>query len=107
MGGRSRLKSPSGVPGSTATYYYPPPGPPKSTGQPLLEMDLAEIRKMLDMTQAELAAKLEMTQGQVSQTESRQDLKLSTLRRYVRALDGELEVVARFGDKSIKLHAAS
>ena len=36
--------------------------------------------------------------------ERRGDWLLSSLRRYVAALGGELEVVARFGDKSVHLH---
>ena len=78
----------------------------EKAAQILIELDLAEMRKLLGMTQAELAARLETTQSQVSQTEARDDHRLSTLRRYVEALGGQLEVVARFGDKSIKLHAA-
>jgi len=33
-------------------------------------------------------------------------LLLSTLRSYVKALGGELEVIANFGDKRIRLHSA-
>jgi hypothetical protein len=58
------------------------------------------------VAQQEIAALLERSQGQVSETERRQDVRLSTLRSYVEALGGELEVVATFGDKRIKLHSA-
>jgi hypothetical protein len=44
------------------------------------------------------AVLLERSQSQVSETERRQDVRLSTLRSYV-ALGGELEVIASFGDK--------
>lgn len=71
----------------------------------LLEMDLKEIREMLGKTQTEVAKALEVSQGQVSETERREDFLLSTLRRYVEALGGELEVIANFGDKRIRLHA--
>lgn len=71
-----------------------------------LEMDLKAMRELLGKTQVELAAALKMSQGQVSETERREDLLLSTLRRYVEALGGELEVIANFGDKRIRLHAA-
>ena len=54
----------------------------------------------------ERAVLIERSQGQVSETERRQDLRLSTLRSYVEALGGELEVIASFGDKRIKLHSA-
>jgi predicted transcriptional regulator len=77
----------------------------KKTEELLLEADLAELRKLAGKTQAEVAAAMKVSQGQVSETERRKDYKLSTLREYVKALGGELEVVASFGDKSIKLHA--
>ena len=70
----------------------------------IVEADLKGIREVLGKTQVELAEVLEMTQGQVSETERREDHRLSTLRRYVEALGGRLEVIARFGDKSIRLH---
>lgn len=69
----------------------------------LLEMNLSSLREMTGKTQAEIAARLEKSQGQVSMTETREDHLLSTLRRYVKALGGELEVIAKFGDKSVRL----
>ncbi len=69
----------------------------------ILERSLSELRAISGKTQAEVAAALQVTQGQVSQTESRDDHKLSTLRRYVEALGGELEVVAAFGDRRVRL----
>jgi predicted transcriptional regulator len=72
----------------------------------LLQLDLRGLRELLGKTQREIAALLERSQGQVSETERRQDVRLSTLRSYVEALGGELEVVATFGDKRIKLHSA-
>ena len=73
--------------------------------QEILEQDLKAIRELLGKTQEEVAAALEMSQSQVSQTESRPDPRLSTLRRYVHALGGELEIIANFGDKRIRVHA--
>ena len=72
----------------------------------LLEMDLQEMRKLTGKTQVEVARVLEASQGQVSEMERRDDYRLSTLRRYVSALGGELEVIANFGDKRIRLHGA-
>lgn len=69
----------------------------------LLEMELRELRKFSGTTQVEVAALLKTTQSQVSLAEKRADHLLSTLRRYVEALGGELDVVARFGDRSIRL----
>lgn len=69
----------------------------------LIEMSLAELRQGLGVTQAEMAVAAEMTQGQLSRTERRDDHLVSTLRRCVRALGGEIEVVAVVGDKRVKL----
>jgi hypothetical protein len=69
----------------------------------LLEMDLRGIRELTGKTQQELAMAAEMTQGEVSRAEARKDHRLSTLQRIVEALGGELEVIARFDDKTIRL----
>jgi len=71
--------------------------------QELLEMNLRSLRELMGKTQEEMSRLVEMSQGQVSMTERRSDHLLSTLRRYVEALGGELEVVASFGDKRIRL----
>lgn len=72
----------------------------------ILEMDLRGLRELLGKTQEEIAALIKRSQSQVSETERRQDVRLSTLRSYVEALGGELELVASFGDKRIRLHSA-
>jgi hypothetical protein len=45
-----------------------------------------------------------MTQSELSRLERRPDHLVSTLRRYVKALGGELEVTAVLGAKRVKLH---
>lgn len=72
----------------------------------LLEMDLREIREAAGRTQVEVADALEATQAEISRFERRDDRRLSTLRRYVEALGGELEVVATFGDRRVRIRAA-
>jgi DNA-binding XRE family transcriptional regulator len=69
----------------------------------LLEMDLRTLREAAGLTQEELAAKVEITQSQLSKLERREDHRISTLRRYVKALGGELEVIAVVHGKRIKL----
>ena len=65
----------------------------------MLRMDLAEIRKRISaLTQAEVSSILETTQGAISQLEKREDALLSTLSEYIKALGGELELVAHFPD---------
>ncbi len=69
----------------------------------VLEMNLTALRESLGVTQVEMAAAAEMTQSEVSKLEKRSDHLVSTLRRAVRALGGDLEVTAVVGDKRIKL----
>lgn len=73
--------------------------------QEILDMDLRGLRELVGKTQQDMAILVEQTQGQVSETERRSDHRLSTLRKYVEALGGEIEVVANFGDKRIRLHS--
>lgn len=69
----------------------------------VLEMNLTTLRESLGVTQVEMAAAAAMTQSEVSKLEKRNDHLVSTLRRAVRALGGDLEVTAVIGDKRIKL----
>jgi transcriptional regulator with XRE-family HTH domain len=64
---------------------------------------LAELRRARDMTQVALAEKLRMAQPSVSRLERQADLYVSTLRRYVEALGGRLEISAVFPDLDYEL----
>jgi predicted transcriptional regulator len=67
------------------------------------ELTLKELRQNLDVTQAELARVAEMTQSELSRLESRADHRVSSLRRYVEALGGEIEIAAIIGNRRVKL----
>ncbi len=67
------------------------------------ELTLRELRQELAITQTELAAAAEMTQSELSRLESRADHRISTLRRYVEALGGKLEISAVVGKRRVKL----
>jgi predicted transcriptional regulator len=54
------------------------------------------MRKAIGLTQQDLAARLVTGQGSVSKLEHAADMYLSTLRKYVEALGGELHLVASF-----------
>ena len=69
----------------------------------LLAMELRELRVEAGKTQAEVAEVAAMTQAELSKFERRDDHLISTLRRYVHALGGELEIVAVFDNKRIAL----
>jgi predicted transcriptional regulator len=69
----------------------------------LLEMDLRALREAVGLTQGELAQRVEITQSQLSKMERREDHRISTLRRYVEALGGNLEICAIINGRRIKL----
>jgi predicted transcriptional regulator len=67
------------------------------------ELTLQELRRGLNVTQVDAAKAADMTQSELSRIESRGDHRISTLRRYVEALGGKLEVTAVFGGRKVKL----
>jgi hypothetical protein len=71
--------------------------------QELLELSLAELRRELGVSQVDLARAADVAQSQGSAVEKRGDMLVSTLRRHVRALGGDLEVVAVVGGRRIKI----
>ena len=70
-------------------------------------MPLHQIRNAQQMTQTRLAELLEMDQGNVSKLEQRTDMYLSTLRSYVEAMGGSLELRAVFPDGAVKIDLLS
>src|SRR5688572_20117376 len=67
------------------------------------EMELAEIRRALKLSQEELAQTLQVGQAAVAKLEKRTDMYVSTLRRFIEAMGGELEIVARFPDHEVHI----
>jgi len=63
------------------------------------EMNLRELRKARKLTQARVAKVLGVTQDSVSRLEKRSDLLLSALRKTVKAMGGEVCIVAEFPDR--------
>ena len=73
------------------------------TARVLAELPLAELRQARALTQSTLAELLETSQGEVSKLERRADMYVSTLRRDIEAMGGELDVVARFPDGDVRI----
>ena len=63
------------------------------------ELTLRELRVARKLTQVKMAKKLGITQDSVSRLEKRSDLLLSTLRKTVQAMGGNLSLVAEFPDR--------
>jgi DNA-binding XRE family transcriptional regulator len=64
------------------------------------EMTLRELRHARKLTQVRMAKTLGITQDSVSRLEKRSDLLLSTLRKTVQAMGGNLSLVAEFPDRA-------
>lgn len=67
-------------------------------------MALEELRDALRMTQHELAQTLKVDQSAVSKLEHRTDMYVSTLRRCIAAMGGELEIRAVFPQGTVRIN---
>ena len=70
----------------------------------LLKMALQDLRKERNLTQQEVAGELGLSQSALSKMEHQQDMNVSTLMRIVRALGGELKLVAQFPDTEVVIN---
>jgi hypothetical protein len=69
----------------------------------LEEMSMADLRQALHRTQQQLASDLEVSQPAVARMEQRADMHVSSLRKVIEAMGGELEVRARFPQGTVTL----
>ena len=60
---------------------------------------LRELRRLSEMSQAKIAKTLKISQPAVSKIERQTDMYLSTLRSYVEAMGGELDVIVRLPNR--------
>jgi hypothetical protein len=72
--------------------------PPKGAA-----MNLQQLREHVRQTQGDVARRASVSQPQLSRVEGRRDHLVSTLRKYVRALGGDVKVVAELGPERILL----
>lgn len=64
------------------------------------EIRLTELRNALGINQEELGELLNKKQAAISRLERRSDMHISTLREFIKALGGKLEIIATFPDAS-------
>jgi len=64
---------------------------------------LKALRQDRNFSQAQLAELMGIRQASVSKIENQDDMRLSTLRKYVEALGGELEIRVRFQEQDVRL----
>lgn len=69
----------------------------------MAEMLLVEIRKEVGLTQEDLAKTLGIKQPSLSKLESQDDIQISTLRRLIKALGGQLELIVHMPGGDIRI----
>jgi DNA-binding transcriptional regulator YiaG len=69
----------------------------------LAEMPLQELRHAKELSQVKLAEALHVNQAAISKLERRTDMYISTLRSYIKAMGGDLEVIAKFPDGQVRI----
>ena len=69
----------------------------------LAELPLQALRQARRLTQQSLAKQLGSQQALVSKLERRADMYVSSLRSYIEAMGGELEIIARFPDGAVRI----
>ena len=76
----------------------------EKTARMLKDMALYELRSARELTQGELAEQLNLEQPAVSKLERRTDMYVSTLRKYIEAMGGELEIIAHFPEGDVRIN---
>jgi DNA-binding XRE family transcriptional regulator len=69
----------------------------------LAELPLERLRSARSLTQTDMAELLGVNQSAVSKVEKRSDMYLSTLRSYVEAMGGSLEIKAVFPEGAVRI----
>ena len=69
----------------------------------LAELPLEQLRSARSLTQTNLAQMLGVNQSAISKIEKRTDMYLSTLRSYVEAMGGSLEIKAVFPEGAVRV----
>ena len=76
----------------------------KRVQEALKGMPLEELREARELTQTQLAQVLQISQGAVSKVERRADMYISTLRSYVQAIGGDLQIRAVFPEGDVLIN---
>jgi transcriptional regulator with XRE-family HTH domain len=67
-------------------------------------MPLQELRHARNLSQEQLAQILSVKQAAVSKLEKRTDMYISTLRNFIKAMGGDLEIIATFPDGAVQIN---
>jgi hypothetical protein len=70
----------------------------------MLDMPLQELRQARSLSQERLAKLLDTKQANISRIEKRADMYISTLRSYIQAMGGELQIIAHFPEGNVRIN---
>lgn len=90
---RERVRARPGAPERIAGYRR----------EMIAEITLTNLRRARDFTQEELAEALDTTQSGISRIEHQTDLYVSTLRKFVEAMGGQLRIQVVFPDSEFQI----
>jgi len=76
----------------------------KKAEQLLAQLPLQELRQARHLSQVQLANVLHVQQGAISKLERRTDMYVSTLRSFIKAMGGDLKIIAQFPDGEIQIN---
>jgi hypothetical protein len=68
------------------------------------EMSLSELRQIKNLSQHNLAASMNKKQPNLSKMERNADMYVSTLRMFIEAMGGNLEIIAHFPDEEVRIN---
>jgi len=72
--------------------------------QLLAQLPLSELLRARSLSQENMAETLLMKQASISKLERRTDIYISTLRSYIEAMGGKLDIIARFPAGEVKIN---
>jgi transcriptional regulator with XRE-family HTH domain len=75
----------------------------RRTRELLAELLLSEVRKLAGKSQRELARVLDIKQPSLSKLENQDDMQISTLKKIIEALGGEVQIIARFPKAKVRI----
>ena len=75
------------------------------TDRLIADMALAELREARRLTQEQLARQLNITQPSIAKNERRADMYVSTLRGVIKAMGGEMEILAVFPEGRVRINS--
>ncbi len=70
----------------------------------MADLPLAELRQARHFSQEQLASELDVKQPAVAKIEKKADMYISTLRRFIEAMGGELEIRAHFPEGDVRIN---